>query len=56
MGEQPDEETRREKYLGAGSALSTGASGPLELGSVTLLVCGCVHPPVSSPKLVLLEF
>ena len=32
----------------SGRVLSTGTSVPMQLGSITLLVCGCMHPPGSS--------
>ena len=34
----------------SGRALSTGASIPVELECVLLLVHGCIHQPESSPK------
>ena len=51
--EQPDEEIHRVR---SGRVPSAGASVPVELGCITLLVCGCVHPPGSFRKSMLLGF
>ena len=50
--EQPDEERHKMRCQ---MVPSTEASGPMELGYVTLLACRCVQEPRSSPKLVFWE-
>lgn len=48
-----DEEIQRAM---SGRALSTGASALLDLGCGTLLICGWIHQPGSSPNPILLGF
>ena len=50
---QPDEEIPRARSR---RVLSAGGSVLMDLGSVTLLGYGCVHPLGSPPKSILLDF
>lgn len=49
---QPDDSIYRGR---SGSVPNAGASVPVEIGCVSLPVCGCIYPPKSSLNVIILQ-